>query len=143
MAVTVDVPFTPRLPTFVRDRLPRIRAVCEQFWVERLWLYGSAVSPDYQPRRSDLDFMVVFAPEADTHYDGPSEQRPVGLAARPGAAYPVNYRALHAALTDIFDGWLTTVEGREPVEIGTYNFIDNEHFQASVDATKVELYART
>ena len=142
MAVTVDVPFTPRLPRFVRDRLPQIRAACEQFHVDRLWLYGSAVSPDYQPRISDLDFMVVFAPEAGMAYDGPSEHCPFGPPTRPGSAYPVNYRALRAALRDVFDGWLTETEGREQVDIGSYKFIDNKYFQASVDATKVELYAR-
>lgn len=138
MTVTVDVPVTSRLPAFVRDRLPQIRAACEQFHVARLWLYGSAVGPDYQPRDSDLDFMVVFAPEAETSYDGPPEHGP----ALPGAAYSVNYRALTAALEDVFDGWLTETEGREQIDIGSYKFIDNRYFQAEVDATKVELYAR-
>lgn len=142
MAVTVDVPFTPRLPRFVRDRLPQIRAACERFHVDRLWLYGSAVSPNYQPRLSDLDFMVVFTPEAGMAYDGPSEHCPFGPPTRPGSAYPVNYRALRAALRDIFDGCLTETEGREQIDIGSYKFIDNKYFQASVDATKVELYAR-
>jgi len=134
---------TSRLPGFVTERLPAIRAACEQFRVERLWMYGSAVRSDYVRGRSDLDFMVVFAPEARTSYDGPSEHHPFGPPTRPGAAYPVNYRAFHAALTDIFEGWLTTVEGREPVEIGTYTFIDNDVFRAAVDAGKVELFART
>ena len=86
--------------------------------------------------------MVVFAPEASMAYDGPSEHCPFGPPTRPGSAYPVNYRALRAALRDVFDGWLTETEGREQIDIGSYKFIDNKYFQASVDATKVELYAR-
>ncbi len=39
-------------------------------------------------------------------------------------------------------GWLTETEGCEPIDIGSYKFIYNKYFQASVDATKVELYAR-
>ena len=115
------------MPGFVRTRLIRIREACRQYHVERLYLYGSAVTDRYRPGVSDLDFMVEFTPEARDHYDGPAEHYFRGIPSTgKGAAYPVNHRALTSALADIFADLLTVVEGRSPIDIGTYSCIDNE-----------------
>ena len=132
---------SPRLPDFVRDRLPAIRATCRKYQVESLYLYGSAVTDDYVRGFSDLDFMVEFTSTARAVYDGPPEHYLRG-ARKDGSAYPVNYRALTAALAEVFDGYLSQAERRVPIDIGTYSCINNEYFKRVVDAQKIRLYGR-
>lgn len=40
---------------------PALIALCERYAVRRLALFGSALRADFDPRRSDLDFVVEFA----------------------------------------------------------------------------------
>lgn len=42
-----------------------LAALCEQFGVERLEVFGSAVSGQFDPRTSDLDFIVQFRADHD------------------------------------------------------------------------------
>src|SRR5271167_5100381 len=42
-----------------------VRALCRRFHVRRLDLFGSATRGDFDPARSDLDFLVEFAAEED------------------------------------------------------------------------------
>ena len=42
-----------------------IEALCRRFGVRRLELFGSGTSPDFDPQRSDLDFLVDFGADAD------------------------------------------------------------------------------
>jgi hypothetical protein len=44
----------------VEDKLERIRELCAEFHVRRLALFGSAVRDDFDPGRSDIDFVVEF-----------------------------------------------------------------------------------
>lgn len=44
----------------VSDNLGEIRVVCEQFGVARLELFGSAARNDFDPEKSDVDFIVEF-----------------------------------------------------------------------------------
>ena len=132
-----------RLPDFVRDRLPAIRQACRKYHVKSLYLYGSAVTGTFEPGLSDLDFMVEFAPEARSQYNGHPKHCLLGVTMEAdGSAYPVNYRALTAELAAIFDGHLTRTEGRAQIDIGTYSCINNEYFKREVDSHKVELYGR-
>ncbi len=39
-----------------------LKALCERRGVERLALFGSALRDDFDPKKSDLDFSVTFAP---------------------------------------------------------------------------------
>jgi predicted nucleotidyltransferase len=39
-----------------------LEALCRQYRVQRLTLFGSSVRQDFVPGHSDLDFMVEFAP---------------------------------------------------------------------------------
>lgn len=45
-----------------RDEL---RALCRRFHVRRLDIFGSAARGDFDPARSDLDFLVEFAAQED------------------------------------------------------------------------------
>lgn len=42
-----------------------IRSVCERFGVERLRMFGSALSDQFDPKTSDIDFLVTFQPERE------------------------------------------------------------------------------
>lgn len=44
------------------NKLPELREVCIRRAVRRLDIYGSALRDDFDPARSDLDFVVEFAP---------------------------------------------------------------------------------
>ena len=53
-----------------------LRELCRQFHVRRLDLFGSAAGDDFDPARSDLDFLVEFerrAPRAFETYFGLKE----------------------------------------------------------------------
>ncbi len=41
-----------------------IAGLCRRFAVERLEIFGSAAGIDFDPQRSDLDFLVSFRPDA-------------------------------------------------------------------------------
>ena len=45
----------------VQSRSPEIAKLCRQFGVVRLDLFGSADTGDFDPDRSDVDFLVEFA----------------------------------------------------------------------------------
>jgi predicted nucleotidyltransferase len=42
-----------------------IAGLCRRFRVERLEVFGSATTADFEPQRSDLDFLVRFPPAYD------------------------------------------------------------------------------
>jgi predicted nucleotidyltransferase len=46
----------------IEDRLDAIRGACERFHVARLDVFGSALRDDFEPGRSDIDFLVDFGP---------------------------------------------------------------------------------
>lgn len=50
------------IATEIETRRAEIAKVCARFAVLRLDLFGSAASGSFDPQRSDLDFVVDFAP---------------------------------------------------------------------------------
>jgi hypothetical protein len=58
----------------LESRRQEVAAACQRFAVERLEAFGSAARGDFDPKKSDVDFIVRFqAPEApgvaDRYYD--------------------------------------------------------------------------
>jgi uncharacterized protein len=56
----------------ISSRRDELRELCRRFHVRRLDLFGSAAGEDFDPARSDLDFLVEFQPEAlafDIYFD--------------------------------------------------------------------------
>ena len=51
----------PMLPLIERHQ-PAIAELCKQHGVDRLYVFGSVLRPDYRPGLSDLDFLVDFQP---------------------------------------------------------------------------------
>ena len=50
----------------ISSRRQELEQLCRRFHVRRLDLFGSASSDDFNPARSDLDFLVEFEPEASS-----------------------------------------------------------------------------
>ena len=44
----------------VARHIPEIRALCREFGVARLEVFGSAVTDAFDPARSDADFLVTY-----------------------------------------------------------------------------------
>ena len=53
------------IPEIVAEHLDEIRALCREFGVIRLEVFGSAVTPRYDPATSDIDFLVEYPPDHD------------------------------------------------------------------------------
>ncbi|MBI5851413.1 MAG: nucleotidyltransferase domain-containing protein [Planctomycetes bacterium] len=96
----------------VSVKLPAIRALCRQFGVQRLTLFGSGATERFDPSSSDLDFLVDF------------DRNPVGLADR--------YFGLVEALEALFE---------RPVDLVETRAITNEYFRAGVARASELLYA--
>ena len=98
----------------VTEKLAEVRAACERHRVRNLWLFGSATTPEFDPSRSDLDFLVEFEPGVKRGFDG-------------------DYFGLMGALGAIFAGRRVEV-----VEVGAS---ENPYFLAEVERQKRPLYA--
>jgi hypothetical protein len=91
-----------------------VTALCQSTGALRLAAFGSAVRDDFDPERSDLDFLVAFDD-------------------LPPARYADAYFDLKAGLEALF--------GR-PVDLITDTSLANPYFRAQVTAEARTLYAR-
>lgn len=104
---------TQNIPAFVLEKMSEIRRICAETNVAKIGLYGSALRADFDPEKSDLDFVVEFhAPDAP------------GISDR--------YLTLAESLEKIF--------GRR-VDLVTARSIRNPVFSASMSASLCPLYA--
>lgn len=55
----------------IRSNLDAIRGLCRLHGVARLFLVGSAATGEFDPSRSDVDFVVVFEPHERRGLSGP------------------------------------------------------------------------
>lgn len=96
----------------VRLDLEAIRGVCERFGVERLRVFGSALTDRFDSETSDIDFLVTFQPGRENVFH------------------------------DYFDlkFELEKIVGRG-VDLVMERAVKNPFFKASVLATAQELYA--
>jgi uncharacterized protein len=46
----------------IEEHRPQIIALCREFGVTRLEIFGSAATGDFDPERSDIDFLVEYPP---------------------------------------------------------------------------------
>lgn len=46
--------------SIMESKIDELKKLCAKYYVLRLELFGSAVSGDFDPQRSDLDFLVEF-----------------------------------------------------------------------------------
>jgi predicted nucleotidyltransferase len=97
----------------VSERLADLERLCAQFRVNRLALFGSARTLQFQSGRSDLDFLVEFEPMA-----------PVDHAQA--------YFGLLEALERLF---------KVPVDLVEPGGIRNPFFKREAEATQLTVYA--
>ncbi len=97
----------------VEDRLHEIRALCVAHGVGNLFLIGSATGAGFDPSRSDIDFLVEFEPFERT---GPESR----------------YFNLLAALEALLN---------RPVHLVERNGVENPFVRASMERSKVRVYA--
>jgi len=95
------------------EQLEQIRAACVKYGVQRLWLFGSAATGQFDPEKSDYDFLVEFG-------------RVEGLR-----------------VADQYFGFQFFLEDylHRAVDLVTKRSIRNHYFGKRVEESKVELYA--
>lgn len=93
-----------------------IRQLCSALGVARLWLFGSAVRDDFDPDRSDYDFLVEWRPDA------------------PRQPWAGEYQDLREGLMRIL---------QDPVDVGSAGAITNPYLKTSIDDEKVLIVEQT
>jgi predicted nucleotidyltransferase len=97
----------------IQNRRQELIDLCRHYRVKRLEVFGSAATDDFEPGRSDLDFLVQFQP--------PEEDR----------IAPDYFGLLHA-LEDLF---------HTDIDLVMDVAIRNPYFRDAVDRSRVLLYA--
>jgi predicted nucleotidyltransferase len=97
----------------IEQKLPEIRALCKKYHVERLYLFGSATTDNFNDK-SDVDLLMAFDEKLSPLERGE------------------NYFELHYAFEALF--------GRD-IDLLTENSLSNPYFIASVERSKQLLYA--
>lgn len=93
-------------------RLDAIVEICERHGVRSLSVFGSATTDQFDPTKSDVDFLVEFESSGVDLFDA--------------------YFGLQEQLTELF--------GR-PVDLVMPSALRNPYFASAVDETRRELYA--
>jgi len=109
-----DISYRTTMIDIVSDKQREIAALCEDYDVIRLGMFGSATRDDFDPETSDLDFLVLF-----DH--------------REGIAYVRRYFELAAALEELF--------GRK-VDLVTEKSVKKERFRQAIERDLVPIYVR-
>lgn len=100
------------LPAILTDRLDEIVAICQEYGVRHLYVFGSAVHGTFDPATSDLDFMVDLG-----------EYEP---------EIALRYSRLYRALETLFD---------RDIDLITTNSTGSARFLDHVIATREHIYA--
>jgi predicted nucleotidyltransferase len=97
----------------IESRREEIAAICREHKVARLLVFGSVVRDDFDPEKSDVDFLVEFLPGVDK-------------------GWMLEYTELKEAMEGLFGRRVDVI----PTEIKR-----NPYFKAAVDREKELLYA--
>ena len=97
----------------LEDRRTEVAELCRRFGVSSLFVFGSAVSGDFDPDHSDIDFLVEF-----DHFSGVSR-------------------------FDAFFGLKDGLEAllRRPVDLVSVSALTNPYLAETIVRTRQELYA--
>jgi predicted nucleotidyltransferase len=101
------------MESLIQPNLDEITSLCRRYGVRRLAVFGSVLRGDFDPLRSDADFLVEFEPG-------------------PVAVRMQNYLALRAALASLLS---------RPVDLIEDGAIRNPYILQSVSEQKQVLYA--
>jgi predicted nucleotidyltransferase len=99
--------------TIITEQIEQIINLCRRYHVRRLDIFGSAAGRDFDPRRSDVDFLVEF-----------------------------DYAAVESPFETYFGlkDDLEALLGR-PVDLVSPRSLENPYFAASVERSRQVLYA--
>ena len=97
----------------IEEKRQEFEVICRRRHVRRIELFGSATRPDFDPARSDLDFLVTF------------EDIPVD-------SYADEYFGLLEDLQGLF---------QRNVDLVMESSIENPYFRQAVEATRTLVYA--
>ena len=103
----------PQVSPVIESKRQELEALCKKYRVKRLYVFGSAVRDDFDPARSDLDFLVEFLPV-------------------PRGGLADQYFGLLERLQDLFGRHVDLVERAA---------IRNKYLRREANMTKVGLYA--
>ena len=101
------------MTTIIDRHRADIEALCRTYRVKRLDVFGSAVREDFDPARSDVDFLVEFESDPDLN-------------------------TFHAYMG--LRGELSRLLGR-PVDLVMPTGVRNRYFAQEIEATREPLYA--
>lgn len=100
------------IPDLVQPHLDELRHLCARFGVSRLELFGSATTRDFDPSKSDLDFLVEFEARDGGHFDA--------------------YFGLLEALEGLFE---------RPIDLVMIRAVSNPYFFEGIEDSRTLLYA--
>jgi predicted nucleotidyltransferase len=100
--------------SLIEQNRQKLLELCRRYDVLRLDLFGSAARDDFDPNRSDLDFVVEFR---NFNVDNAADR----------------YLGLLVDLEDLFGG--------RKIDLVSYRAMRNPYFKQVVDRTRVLLYA--
>jgi len=98
----------------ITENRDKIVELCRQHHVRRLSVFGSAVRDDFDPERSDVDFLVEFEPSLEV------------------ISYAENYFSLIRSLE-------TLVSRR--IDLITDKYVKNPYLRRAIEAEQINLYA--
>jgi hypothetical protein len=98
----------------ITENRDKIVELCRQHHVRRLSVFGSAVRDDFDPERSDVDFLVEFEPSLEV------------------ISYAENYFSLIRSLE-------TLVSRR--IDLITDKYVKNPYLRRAIEAERINLYA--
>ena len=107
-------PITNRIPEFVSRHGNEIALICRRHEVVRLELLGSAVTEEFDPDQSDLDFLVDF-----------------DFSAEPGQWLHIFF-SFKEALEELF---------ARPVDLVSLRAVRNPYLRSSIEEQRTLLYA--
>jgi predicted nucleotidyltransferase len=97
----------------ISDNRIALESLCRRFQVRRLELFGSAVGETFDPKTSDLDFLVEFDD-------------------RPANGYAEAYFGLAEALRELL---------HRNVDLVVLSAVKNPYFRESIERSRTLLYA--
>jgi len=100
--------------SIVADKIPQLVELCKKYRVVRMYLFGSAARDDFDPEKSDIDFLIAFSTSLSF------------------GDYADNYFDLMFELEDMF--------GRK-IDLVTEKSLASPYFIANVERTKQLIYA--
>lgn len=98
----------------VSERLDDVAELCRRYHVQRLDLFGSAATERFDPKASDLDFLVSYRTDAEPD------------------PWFSKYLELQQELAELFD---------RPVDLVFDQPFRNPYFAQAVEETRTPLYA--